>query len=117
MNKGELRAEVQRSLDCSAAEADRAVNAVLRAFERGLLEHGKLLLAGFGNFHIRDRAPRKIFNPRTGTMDRLPSGVAVTFKLGKSLKEKVVQKFPVEEAAGLRYATRAGMASRTAQER
>ena len=46
-------------------------------------------LSGFGNFNLRDKAPRPGRNPKTGDEVTISSRRVVTFKSGLKLKSKL----------------------------
>lgn len=88
MNKAELILEVQKLLekDCSKAEAERAINAVLNAIKSGVKKDKLVQLIGFGTFKVAKRAARKGVNPRTGEPLKIPASKTVKFKPGAGLK-------------------------------
>lgn len=88
MNKAELILEVQKLLekDCSKAEAERAINAVLSAIKSGVKKDKVVQLIGFGTFKVANRAARQGVNPRTGEKIKIPKSKTVKFKAGAALK-------------------------------
>jgi len=68
MNKAQLIDIVQKELgkEISKAAAERALNAVLGAIERGLKSSTQVQLVGFGTFRVSKRAARAGRNPKTG---------------------------------------------------
>ena len=57
---------------------------------RVALENGEQVkLSGFGNFDLRDKAPRPGRNPKTGEEVPITARRVVTFKAGIKLKESV----------------------------
>ena len=57
---------------------------------RVALENGEQVkLSGFGNFDLRDKAPRPGRNPKTGEEIPITARRVVTFKAGIKLKESV----------------------------
>ncbi len=69
---------------------------------------GRIELRNFGVFEVKERAPRKARNPRTGDRVDVPRKFVVTFKPGKEMEEKVRQ---LEERANAQDAARAAQAS------
>lgn len=88
MNKAELILEVQKLLekDCSKAEAERAINAVLNAIKSGVKKDKVVQLIGFGTFKATKRAARNGVNPRTGEPLKIKASKTVKFKPGAALK-------------------------------
>ncbi|PWU07493.1 MAG: HU family DNA-binding protein [Verrucomicrobia bacterium] len=88
MNKAELILEVQKLLekDCSKAEAERAINAVLSAIKSGVKKDKVVQLIGFGTFKVTKRPARKGVNPRTGEPLKIAASKTVKFKAGAGLK-------------------------------
>ncbi len=87
MNKAELRGWVQKSLDCSAASAERTLDVVLDGVIEGLRKDGTVQLMGFGSFQVKQRAARTGRNPTTGQPIQIPASKTVLFRAGKGLKE------------------------------
>ena len=73
----------------SKASAERAVDAV-RDVIIGLAKAGTdIRWAGVGSFKIKERKARRVRNPRTGEMMRIPAKKALKFSPAKRLKEQV----------------------------
>ena len=87
MNKAELRESLQKSLDCSAAMAERALNGVLEGVAQGLQADGTVQIVGFGTFQVRERAARTGRNPTTGAPIQIEASRTVNFRPGKALKD------------------------------
>lgn len=89
MNKTELVKVVAEKADLTQAVAADAVNAMVDAIVEKLAEGDEVAILGFGSFKVADRPARTARNPQTGEMVEVPASKAVTFKLSKSLKEKL----------------------------
>ena len=63
MNKVELIAAVQKSLDSSKADAERAVNAVIDSIKLGVKKTKSCQLIGFGTFKVATRKARVGVHP------------------------------------------------------
>lgn len=50
---------------------------------------GRIELRNFGVFQVKDRKPRKARNPKTGEAVDVPGRLAVSFKAGKEMEERV----------------------------
>ena len=91
MNKADLITEVQKQLglECSKAHAERAVNAVLAAVERGLQVDGEVQIVGFGTFQVKQRAARMGRNPQTKEPMEIAASRTVGFRVGTGLRSAV----------------------------
>ena len=91
MNKAQLIKVVQRELgkDISNAAAERALNAVLNAIQKGVQSDGRLELVGFGNFRVSHLRARRGHNPKTGEPVQLKASKTVRFRAGLGLRESL----------------------------
>ena len=74
------------------AEAERALNSVLKAIENALSEGKKVPFVGFGSFEVVERAAREARVPGTDKVIKVPAQKSVKFKPGSRLKEAVNKK-------------------------
>lgn len=95
MNKKELAAKLAKKTGLSQAKAVEVVNSIFSA-EKGQgiiaveLDAGrKVTVPGFGTFDTKTRAGRTGTNPATGAKIKIPKKRYVTFKAGKTLRERV----------------------------
>ena len=86
INRAKLNESVAKTMDCSKAQADRAVGAVLEGIQKGLKKAGEVSIVGFGTFRVKTRAARTGRNPRTGEQIKIRASKSVGFKAGKPLK-------------------------------
>ena len=89
MNRAELNEAVAKEMDCSKAQADRAVAAVLDGISKGLKKAGAVAIVGFGTFAVKKRGARIGRNPRTGESIKIKPSKSVGFKAGKPLKSSL----------------------------
>ncbi len=89
MNKTTLIEAVAANANLKKKDAEAAVNAVLSAIETELATGGKVQIAGFGSFQVKERAERTGRNPKTKESITIPASKAPTFVAGKDLKEAV----------------------------
>lgn len=92
MTKATLVELVAESAGIKKKEADAAVNAVFNAIENELATGGKVQIAGFGTFKVRERAERTGRNPRTNENIKIEACKLPAFTAGKALKDAVNQK-------------------------
>jgi DNA-binding protein HU-beta len=87
MNKVELIVAVQKKLDSTKADAERAVNAVIDGIKAGVKKTKTVQLIGFGTFKVASRKARIGVNPKTGEKIRIKASKTVKFGAGKQFKE------------------------------
>jgi len=54
-----------------------------------LSQGGRIEIRGFGSFDLRHRPPRIARNPKSGEAVNLPAKVAIHFKPGKEMRDRV----------------------------
>jgi DNA-binding protein HU-beta len=89
MNKGDLIDRVSVDAGISKAQADRAIDSVMRGITDSLRKGERVTLVGFGTFSITQRRARKGRNPQTTELMRIPATKSVRFASGKKLKEVI----------------------------
>jgi len=89
MTKAELIAQVAGEAQVKKADAEKALNALIKAVSGALKANGRLALAGFGTFVVASRKAREGRNPQTGKPIKIPATKVVKFKPGKQLKDSV----------------------------
>jgi nucleoid DNA-binding protein len=89
MNKVELVTTVQKSLDCTKADAERAVNAVIDGIKLGIKKTKSVQLIGFGTFKVGARKARTGVNPKTGEKIKIKASKTVKFAAGKAFKATI----------------------------
>ena len=89
MNKGDLIDRVSVDAGISKAQADRAIDSVMRGITDSLRKGERVTLVGFGTFSITQRRSRKGRNPQTSELMRIPATKSVRFASGKKLKEVI----------------------------
>lgn len=89
MTKADLIAQVAGEAQVKKADAEKALNALIKAVSGALKDSGRLALAGFGTFVVASRKAREGRNPQTGKPIKIPATKVVKFKPGKQLKDLV----------------------------
>jgi integration host factor subunit beta len=54
-----------------------------------MVQGERIIIRGFGSFDLRRRLPRVARNPMTGKALNLPAKIAVHFKPGKEMRDRV----------------------------
>ncbi|QBO37402.1 HU family DNA-binding protein [Periweissella cryptocerci] len=88
-NKQDLIKDVAGETGLTKKDSAIVVDAVLNGIIDFLGQGQGLLLVGFGNFEVKERAARKGRNPRTGAEIEIAATTVPVFKPGKILKEAV----------------------------
>lgn len=68
-------------------QTEIVVETVFESIKDALQRNEKIEIRGFGNFRLKERAPRKARNPKTGDSVEVPQKKAIRFKAGKALRE------------------------------
>ena len=89
MTKAELVDKVAKEADITKAQADKVVNSFLDGITGALKVGDKVTFVGFGSFDVKERKARIGRNPQTGAEIKISARKAVTFTVGKALKEAV----------------------------
>jgi len=70
-------------------DVELALNCILGQLENALVQGERIEIRGFGSFDIRHRPPRIARNPKSGEALHLPAKVAIHFKPGKEMRDRV----------------------------
>ncbi len=101
MTKKEIVKKISEDIGLTQLKTKDIVQRTLDAIIQTLVSEGRIELRNFGVFEVKQRAPRKARNPRTGDKVYVPSKNVVTFKPGKEMEELVRKmdpsKLPMEE--------------------
>ena len=90
MVKSELvRALNEKLSELQLGDVDLAVNCLLNHMADALVQGERIEIRGFGSFDLHHRPPRIGRNPKTGEAVNLPAKVAVHFKPGKDMRDRV----------------------------
>jgi DNA-binding protein HU-beta len=90
MNKADLVEKMAMDAKITKAAAGRALDSFLDGVTKGLKKrNSKVTLVGFGTFRKVYRKTHMGRNPQTGEKIKIKGRNAVTFKAGKTLRDKV----------------------------
>ncbi len=90
MTKAELIEKMAKDAKISKAAAGEALNSFMGNVTKALKKrNSKVTLVGFGTFKNTYRKTRKGRNPQTGEQIKIKGRNTVTFKAGKTLKDKI----------------------------
>ncbi|MBU2055972.1 MAG: integration host factor subunit beta [Proteobacteria bacterium] len=89
MKKSDIIAALSEKENLPGKEAFAIVNLVFDGFTRALRKGERIEIRGFGSFSIRNYAPYRGKNPKTGQRVEVGSKRLPHFKVGKELREMV----------------------------
>ena len=89
-----LKSELVRALneklpELQVKDVELALNCILRQLADAIVQGERIEIRGFGSFNLHHRPPRVARNPKTGEAINLPAKVAIHFKLGKEMRDRV----------------------------
>jgi integration host factor subunit beta len=88
--KSELVQALKEKLpELQVRDVELALNCILRQLADALVQGERIEIRGFGSFDCRHRPSRIARNPKTGAAVNLPAKVAVHFKPGKEMRDRV----------------------------
>ena len=91
MNQSNLVDVVAAKTNMKKKDAEAAVEAVFEAISEELVDGGKVLIAGFGSFKVKERAQRVGLNPKTLKKINIPATKTASFTPGKALKDELAK--------------------------
>ncbi len=91
MTKKEIVRTISEEIGLTQLQTKEIVQKTFNAIVEALVEERRIELRNFGVFEVKQRAPRKARNPRTGDKVFVPAKFVVTFKPGKEMEERVRQ--------------------------
>ena len=89
ITKDSLVEMVHNEIGLNKRDAKELIESFFEQIKKSLEEGNDIKLSGFGNFNLRDKAPRPGRNPKTGEEVTISSRRVVTFKSGLKLKSKL----------------------------
>ena len=90
MTKSELmQALSSKFLELEIRDVELAVKCMLEQMADALTQGERIEVRGFGGFDLHHRASRDGRNPMTGEAVNIPAKVAVHFKPGKEMRDRV----------------------------
>ena len=89
MNRKELISTLAGRTDCSKADAERNVLALIEIIGGTLETGGKITLSGFGIFEVRERTARNGRNPKTGQTLKIEASRVPAFRPGVTLRAAI----------------------------
>jgi integration host factor subunit beta len=88
--KSELvRTLIEKLPELQIGDVEMALNCILGQMANALAQGERIEIRGFGSFDLHRRPPRIARNPKTGEAVNLPAKVAIHFKPGKEMRDRV----------------------------
>ncbi len=91
MNKAELIARIAETTGVTKVTAGKALDSFLTNMSKAMEDGERVIVSGFGSFHVSRRAEQKGRNPQTGETISIPAHNVVKFRPGKRLRSRVTQ--------------------------
>ncbi|MHC4392933.1 MAG: HU family DNA-binding protein [Planctomycetota bacterium] len=98
MTKKQIVKQIAERVGLTQVETKLVVQQTFDAIIDAIARDKRIELRNFGVFEVKERAPRKARNPRTGEPVDVPAKKVVVFKPGRKM-EAIVQNPPPLEAA------------------
>ena len=76
-------------LKISEAEAKELTEQFVGIFVHEVQAGNLVSIQGFGNFEVKEKAERKMYNPTTKSYKIIPKKVSLNFKMSATLKDKI----------------------------
>jgi nucleoid DNA-binding protein len=89
MTKKEIVKQIADKVGLTQVETKEVVQSTFDAIIDAIASEGRIELRNFGVFEVKERAPRKARNPRTGEPVDVPAKKVVVFKPGRLMEERV----------------------------
>ena len=89
MTKKEMARAIAAEMNLPQVPVLEVVQWVFDGIIDTLVTEGRIELRNFGVFEVKERKARKARNPRTGETVMVPAKMAVTFKQGREMEERV----------------------------
>ncbi len=87
MTKAEIVEKVYETVGFPKRESYEIVESAFEIVKEELKQGGKVKIAGFGNFSVKEKKSRRGRNPQTGEEIEIPSRKVLTFKPSNVLRD------------------------------
>ena len=91
MTKKEIVKKISEDTGLTQIQTKEIVQSTFDTIIDAIVKEGRIELRNFGVFEVKERAPRKARNPRTGEPVQVPAKKVVVFKPGR-LMERLVMR-------------------------
>lgn len=87
MTKAEIVEKVYETVGFPKRESYEIVESAFEIVKEELKQGGKVKIAGFGNFSVKEKKSRRGRNPQTGEEIEIPARRVLTFKSSNVLRD------------------------------
>jgi integration host factor subunit beta len=84
-----VRALNEKLPELQLRDVESVLNCILGQLANAIVQGERIEIRGFGSFSLHHRPPRIARNPKTGEAVNLPAKVALHFKPGKEMRDRV----------------------------
>jgi DNA-binding protein HU-beta len=106
MTRSDLTTKLSLRMKVSKKEADKYLTAFLDAIMESLENGDRVVMQGFGSFHVNEHKARMAKKPITGEPIYLPLRKKPVFNAGKELRDIINGRVPVPSSKGKRTPAR-----------
>jgi integration host factor subunit alpha len=92
LTRKELAGVLSDKLGYSQSSCAQIVDSFISNMKQALLKGEEIKLVHFGTFTVREKAPRRGRNPRTGETITIKKRRTVSFRASKKLRERINSK-------------------------
>jgi nucleoid DNA-binding protein len=92
VTKREIVQTIAVELGLTQHQTEQIVQKTFDSIVNALVEDGRVELRNFGVFQVKKRKARQARNPRTGEKVMIGERLAVTFKAGRAVEERVAME-------------------------
>ena len=96
--KRDIAERVARTTGHSQAIVKEIMHGLFEEMVESLIQGERLEFRNFGVFEVVERRPRTGRNPRTGERVAVPAKKVVNFRMGKLMRDRVIDPSPGAEA-------------------
>lgn len=89
MTQKELTDMLSEKTGMETAQAERCLDTCARLIAEALADGSSVSLQGFGNFDLKEKGARRMFNPTTRSYKEIPAKWTAGFRPSPVLKEKI----------------------------
>lgn len=95
--KRDIAERVARTTGQSQALVKEIMHCLFEEIVEALSNEERLEFRNFGVFEVVERRPRTGRNPRTGERVAVPAKHVVNFRMGKTMRERIIEQSPSAE--------------------
>ena len=94
IDRSHIISKLSKKFNIDIEKSDRSVKTILDTMKLSLSNNDRIEIRGLGSFQVKEYAPRKARNPKTGESVNLNTQHQIQFKAGEPLRKKVNKSNP-----------------------